>query len=90
NIFKVYIVRASWELSTIFVVSMWSKSFMDNIVPMKFVNNIQMVGETLSIKAGSELVVSPEEEFSLAVQMIAVRVLPPEGEVHMPSNVVNV
>jgi len=90
NIFEPNIIGPGWEFTTVPVSGVGSKALNDKFVPVEFFYHVEVVGKTFGIETGSKLVMGPEEKFSLAVQMVAVLVLPPEGVVHVPGDVMDV
>merc|ERR1711887_129192 len=50
----------------------------------------QVIRQTFSIKTSGELVMSPVEKFTFAIKIITITVFPPEGEIHMPCDVMNI
>ncbi len=90
HVLEVDIIRTGGEFTTVLVHGVGSESLLNDIVPVKFLDGVEVVGETLSVEADSELVVNPEV-LTLALNAVPLlRVVPPEGELQVPGNVVGV
>jgi len=90
NIGELDVIGTAGEFASVSVSGVGSESFNNGSVPVQGLNHVQSVGKTFRIEAGSKLVMGPEEKFSLAVQMVTIGIIPPEGIINMPGNVMDV
>ncbi|MPC12201.1 Ryanodine receptor [Portunus trituberculatus] len=90
HIGKPNVIRSCRELAAEFVTCMGRKAVFDDAFPAKFIYDVHPVGESLTVVASRELVMHPEEKLALPVNVMAVRICPPEWEVHVPRDVVDI